>query len=70
MRDQPTPDATREREVLRLLVEGLPDKEIAAALGIARATVSDHASAIRAKLGVPSRAAASALAIRNGLLSS
>jgi DNA-binding CsgD family transcriptional regulator len=56
--------------VLRLLVEGLSDKEIAAVLGIARATVSDHASAIRAKLGVPSRAAASALAVRSGLLSS
>jgi DNA-binding CsgD family transcriptional regulator len=70
MRDLPPPDADFEREVLRLLVEGLSDKEIAAVLGIARATVSDHASAIRAKLGVPSRAAASALAIRNGLFSS
>ena len=66
----PSPLTTREREVLRLLVEGLSDKEIAAVLGIARATVSDHASAIRAKLGVPSRAAASALAVRSGLLSS
>jgi DNA-binding NarL/FixJ family response regulator len=66
----PSPLTAREREVLRLLVEGLSDKEIAAALGIARATVSDHVSAIRAKLGVPSRAAASALAVRNGLLSS
>jgi DNA-binding CsgD family transcriptional regulator len=68
MRDQPAPDADREREVLRLLIEGLSDKENAAALGIARATVSDHASAIRAELGVPSRAAALALAVRNGLL--
>ena len=67
---RPSPLTPREREVLRLLVEGLSDKEIAAALGISRATVSDHASAIRAKLGVPSRAAASALAVRNGLLSS
>ncbi len=66
----PSPLTAREREVLRLLVEGLSDKEIAAALGISRATVSDHASAIRAKLGVPSRAAASALAVRNGLLTS
>jgi hypothetical protein len=31
---------------------------------------SDHVAAIRAKLGVPSRAAASALAVRGGLLSS
>jgi DNA-binding NarL/FixJ family response regulator len=67
---QPLPLTGREKEVLRLLVEGLADKEIAAALGISRATVSDHVAAIRAKLGVPSRAAASALAVRGGLLSS
>ena len=63
-------DADREREVLRLLVVGLSDKEIAAALSFSRATGADQASAIRASLGVPSRAATSALAVRNGLLSS
>jgi DNA-binding CsgD family transcriptional regulator len=60
----------RERDVLRLVVDGLSDKEIAVILGISRATASDHVASIRAKLGVPSRAAASALAVRNGLLSS
>jgi excisionase family DNA binding protein len=60
----------REREVLRLVVDGRSDKEIAIILGISRATASDHVASIRAKLGVPSRAAASALAVRNGLLSS
>jgi excisionase family DNA binding protein len=64
------PLTVREREVLRLLVEGLADKEIATVLGISRSTVSDHVASIRAKLGVPSRAAASALAVRGGLLSS
>jgi DNA-binding NarL/FixJ family response regulator len=64
------PLTIREKDVLRLLVNGLADKEIAAVLGISRATVSDHMTAIRAKLGVPSRAAASALAVRNGLVSS
>jgi excisionase family DNA binding protein len=59
---------TREREVLRLLVAGLSDKEIAAALGISRHTVSNHVSALRDKLGVPSRAGAVALAVRDGLL--
>jgi non-specific serine/threonine protein kinase len=58
----------RERDVLRLLVDGLSDKEIAAALGIARYTASNHVTAIREKLGVPSRAAAAALAVRDGLV--
>jgi excisionase family DNA binding protein len=59
----------REREVLRLVVEGLSDKEIAAVLGITRATASDHVASIRAKLGAPSRTAAAAMAVRSGLLS-
>ena len=67
---QTLPLTTREREVLRLVVDGLSDKEIAASLSIAQATASDHVASIRAKLGVPSRAAASALAVRSGLLSS
>jgi DNA-binding CsgD family transcriptional regulator len=67
---QPSPLTARERDVLRLLVDGLADKEIAVTLGISHSTVSDHVAAIRAKLGVPSRAAATALAVRSGLLSS
>ena len=67
---QSSPLTAREKDVLRLLVEGLADKEIAVTLGISHSTVSDHVAAIRAKLGVPSRAAASALAVRSGLLSS
>jgi predicted ATPase/DNA-binding CsgD family transcriptional regulator len=59
---------SRERDVLRLLVDGLSDKEIAAELGISRHTASNHLTAIRDKLGVPSRAAAVALAVRDGLI--
>jgi DNA-binding NarL/FixJ family response regulator len=58
----------RERDVLRLLVLGWSDKEIAAALGIGRRTVSNHVSGILDKLGVPSRAAAAAIAVRNDLI--
>ena len=62
--------SVRRPRLLRLVDEGLSDKEIAAVLAISRSTASDHVASIRAKLGVPSRAAASALAVRNGLLSS
>lgn len=58
----------REVEVLRLLVEGQTDKEIASRLAIRRGTVSNHVSAILDKLGVPSRAAAAAAAVRDGLI--
>jgi predicted ATPase/DNA-binding CsgD family transcriptional regulator len=58
----------REREVLRLIAGGHSDKEIALALGITRFTASNHVSNIRTKLGVPSRAAVAALAVRDGLL--
>ena len=60
---------TREREVLRLIVAGLSDKEIASALGITRRTASHYVAVIRRKLEVPSRAAAAALAVQSGLLS-
>ena len=59
---------SRERDVLRLLVEGLSDKEIAAALGIARYTASNHVTAIRDKLGVSSRSAAVGIALRDSLV--
>jgi DNA-binding CsgD family transcriptional regulator len=58
----------REREILRLLAAGWPDKEIAAELGIGRRTVSNHVSAIRAKLDAPSRSAAAAVAVRDHLV--
>ena len=67
---QSLPLTAREREVLRLVDDGLSNKEIATVLAISRSTASDHVASIRTKLGVPSRAAASALAVRNGLLSS
>jgi DNA-binding CsgD family transcriptional regulator len=56
----------REREVLGLLTEGQSDKEIAAALGMARHTASHHVAAIRRKLGVASRSAVVALTVREG----
>jgi DNA-binding NarL/FixJ family response regulator len=59
---------TREREILRLLVDGQSDKEIAATLYISPRTVSKHVAHIRDKLNAPSRTAAATLAVRFGHL--
>jgi predicted ATPase/DNA-binding CsgD family transcriptional regulator len=58
----------RERDIVRLLAEGRSDKEIAAALGIGRRTVSWHLGTIRDKLQAPSRAAVVAIALRDRLI--
>lgn len=58
----------REREVLRLLTLGQSDREIAVALFISRPTASKHVSNILDKLSAPSRAAATAVAVRDGLV--
>jgi predicted ATPase/DNA-binding CsgD family transcriptional regulator len=58
----------RELDVLRQLLDGRSDREIAEVLFISRRTVSKHVEAILAKLGVPSRGAAAAEARRLGLV--
>jgi predicted ATPase/DNA-binding CsgD family transcriptional regulator len=65
--EAPTGLTQRELEVLRLLVEGLSDKEIAEALGMSRRTASKHVETILGKLDVPSRTAAATYANRHGL---
>ena len=59
---------TREVDVLRLLVEGQTDKEIAAALGFSRRAASRNVASILGKLGAPSRTAAATLALRDHLV--
>lgn len=49
----------REVEVLRLLSEGMTDREIAGALAISPRTVESHVSSVLRKLGVRNRAEAS-----------
>jgi DNA-binding CsgD family transcriptional regulator len=60
--------APRELEVLRLVAQGLGNKEIAAALGISPHTVKYHLASVLAKLGVSTRTEAVTLAIRTGLV--
>ena len=57
----------RERQVLRLLAKGKTDQEIADALGVSYRTVTTHVARVFAKLGVRSRAAAAAEAVRRDL---
>ena len=57
----------RELEVLRLLADGLTDREIGDALFVSRRTATTHVASILTKLGAPSRAAAVAYAIRHHL---
>jgi two-component system, NarL family, nitrate/nitrite response regulator NarL len=58
----------RELQVLRMLADGLQNKEIAQQLGISDHTAKFHVAQVLAKLGVNSRAEAVALGIRRGLV--
>jgi DNA-binding NarL/FixJ family response regulator len=63
--EAPTP---RERDVLHLLAEGLPNKTIADRLAISEHTVKFHVNALMGKLGAQSRTEAVVRAIRLGWL--
>jgi DNA-binding CsgD family transcriptional regulator len=58
----------RERDVLRLLIKGCPDREIAEILYISPRTVQTHIARIFDKFGVNTRAEATAVAVRRGLV--
>lgn len=58
----------REIEVLRMLAEGLANKNIAWKLGISEHTVKFHITSIFTKLSVSSRAEAVAAGMRRGLI--
>ena len=58
----------REREVLALLIDGRTNREIGSALFISESTASVHVTHILDKLGVNSRGAAVAVAVRAGLV--
>ena len=62
------PLTPREVEVLTLLARGLPNKSIAAALGISDQTVKFHVATIFGKLGASNRTDAARRALRFGLI--
>ena len=59
----------RELDVLRLLVSGRSNGDIAGALGIGEETIKTHVSRVLAKLQVENRAQAIAEALRRRLVS-
>jgi len=59
----------RETEVLRLLAQGMANKQIAARLGISERTVKFHVSAIFGKLDAANRTEAVTIAAQRGLIS-
>lgn len=65
---QPVPISRREQDVLRLLSEGLTNREISERLCISEHTVHRHVTNILRKLDMSSRAAAAAYAVRVGLV--
>jgi DNA-binding CsgD family transcriptional regulator len=56
----------RETEVLELVAAGLTNRAVAARLVLSERTIDRHVSNILGKLGVPTRTAATALALRHG----
>jgi len=61
------PLTPREKEVLKLMVRGLANREISEELVVSEKTVKTHVANILQKLGVKSRTQAALLAMREGL---
>ena len=60
--------SSREVEVLRMVVQGLGNKEIASALNIAEVTVKLHVSHVLEKLQVKDRTQATTVAVQRGII--
>jgi DNA-binding NarL/FixJ family response regulator len=67
-RSSPPRLSPRELDVLRLLVAGHHDREIATALRVSPRTIQTHVASLFAKFGVNSRVEVTAIAVRRGLV--
>jgi DNA-binding CsgD family transcriptional regulator len=63
-----TPLTPRQREVLKLIAEGLLSKEIAAELGVSLKTVDTHRTELMRRLGIRGIAGLVRYAVRVGLI--
>jgi DNA-binding NarL/FixJ family response regulator len=68
--DKPMPLTDRETDVLRLMVAGYSNREIAEAIHLAPGTIKNHVSNVLLKLGVRDRTRAVIRALELGLLES
>ena len=62
------PLTPREMQVLTLLTDGLPNKQIARDLGVSEETIKFHLASIYGKLGASNRTDAVRQALRRGLV--
>lgn len=58
----------REGEIVRLVAEGLTNREIGRRLAVTEKTVKNHVGSVLVKLKVSARAAIAVYAVRNGLI--
>jgi DNA-binding NarL/FixJ family response regulator len=68
LRSSPTKLSEREVEVLRLIVGGRSNRQVAEQLGISAKAVGHHVQHIYSKIGVSTRAGAAVFALEHGIL--
>lgn len=60
--------SNREIEIVRLIADGLSNREIGARIALSEKTVKNHVSVILAKLKMTARASVAVYAVRNGIV--
>jgi DNA-binding NarL/FixJ family response regulator len=67
--NEPNELSSREFEIVRLIADGLSNREIGNRLSLSEKTVKNHVSHILAKLKVNARSGVAVYAVRNGIVS-
>lgn len=60
--------SNREVEIVRLIAEGLSNREIGSRVALSEKTIKNHVSQILSKLKIPARTGVAVYALRNGLV--